>query len=169
MSVQQKNPPSWTISKCPLKVPCWLNMLGTGEKYCKRYTLPELKKVKIRNSKFELLVVKFISLHYFSSYIFERGIFCYLEESFNIEWGNWGNYCSVSFHSAGSKLNSLIVQVSFNENTSIWGDQKWIWPFHLCKLPFRQELWSFVNCEVLSADYEIMRVTHSVTDFELFY
>ena len=78
-------------------------MLDTGEKYCKRYTLSELKKVKIRNSKFELLVVKFISLHDFSSYIFERGIFWYLGRVFQ-HWGNWGNYCSVSFHFAGSKL-----------------------------------------------------------------
>ena len=48
-----------------LKVPCWLNLLHTGEKYCKRYTLSESEKVKTRNSKFELLVGKFISLHYF--------------------------------------------------------------------------------------------------------
>ena len=53
----------------PLKVSCWLNLLDIGGKYSKRYSLP-----KSRNSKFELLVGKFISLHFFSN-AFSREVF----------------------------------------------------------------------------------------------
>ena len=71
-----------TLLKVPLKVPYWLNVMETGGKYCKRYTLPELKKVKIRNSKFELLVGKFFSLHYFANAILREVFFWYLERVF---------------------------------------------------------------------------------------
>ena len=103
-----------------LKVSYWLNLLDTCVKYCKRYSRCGCLWVNI-----------FPSL--FSKCTFNGGIFWHLE-SFST---NWGNDCPVSFHSAGSKaLNSLIVQVCFNENTRIWAEKNWIWSLHLCKLPY---------------------------------
>ena len=58
-----------------IKLPCWLNLLDTSGKYCKRCTLSESKKVKTRNSKFELLAGKFISLHYFLIAFFRGEVF----------------------------------------------------------------------------------------------
>ena len=69
--------------KWPLKVPFWLNLLDTGGKYCKRCTLPELKKVKTRNNKFELLVGKFISFHYFLNAFLREVFFGTYKESFS--------------------------------------------------------------------------------------
>ena len=50
--------------------------VGTGGKYCKRYTSPESKKVK-RNSKFDFVLGKFVLLNYFLN-AFLKGFF-YLE------------------------------------------------------------------------------------------
>ena len=66
-----------------LKVPCWLNLLDTGGKYCKRYTLLESKEVKTRNGKFELVVEKFISFDYLLN-AFLREVFLVHRKSLSI-------------------------------------------------------------------------------------
>ena len=128
-----------------------MNLLGTGWKYCKRYTLPESTKVKIRNSKFELVVGKFISLYYLLN-AFLRKVFLILRKSLSVLI----EVMIVQFYST-LQLPSYTLWLYRSVSMKI-PDQNWIWSVHLCKLPFRfYEIWSYVNYEVLSAYY----VTHS--------
>ena len=60
-----------------------MNLLDTGGKYCKRYTLLESKEVKTRNGKFELVVEKFISFDYLLN-AFLREVFLVHRKSLSI-------------------------------------------------------------------------------------